>query len=483
MAYNPANVLAAYDFDGNGNDESGNGNHLPDTSGTAPSYGTDGVQGSYVTLAANTWLGKTGGASAWHLGTDDYSAFFWVFITQNNAFEPLAANGAFSNGDEGYNLQIRTTLGGDGQSRPYVDDGLSTDTHATANAGLNYGAWNHVGWNIKQGGNVDFFVNGVLQTSVAYGFTGEDIGSDGDFFHIGGDGIIGFIGNMAQAIFKKGGVSSQEDIDAMFNGGVRLTYDELIDGGSGAAGSGSGEFGSGSGEIGSGSGTFGSGSGEPGSGSGAFGSGSGEPGSGSGTFGSGSGEPEPCETSIGTASQAVKLETLKNFIAGILAEHANGGTWRVDELVSQHLLGMESRFDFQDVFGKPIRWCRIAPVDQPDAVDNVDDLRDVMNSTVLVTHEYEIILQYQFEESNVFAGSTTEEWYDVLWGRCPDGILTALNYIGALEVDDGSGDIIQVNKPNTLAMPSMPLVAYGSNLSGDGEQLLIHHADFRVQLT
>lgn len=487
MAFDPTGVISAHDFDNNGNDESGNGNHLPDTSGTAPTYGTDGAQGTYVTLAADTWLGNDSVPTPWLIGVADLSAAFWIEPGQNDLVEALASTGAFTTTEEGYALNIRTTAAGGGQSRPFISDGVTRDANAVSNIGLDFGNWNHVVLNIDVDGNIEVFVDGVSEGTVAYGFNGEDIGSANSFFHIGGDGTGGFIGNMAQAIFKRG-VYSQESIDAMYNGGVRLTYDELIDGGSGAAGSGSGEFGSGSG-----SGQFGSGSGEvPGSGSGSIGSGSGElPGSGSGTFGSGSGdvpgsgsgEPDPCESEYCGASQAMKLETLKTYIAGILANHENGGTWNIEELVSRHLLGLESRLDFKGVFGNPIRWCRIAPVDQPEAVDNVDDLRDVGNSTVLVTHEYEVIIQYQFDEADAFAGSTTEEWYNVLWGRCPDGLLTALNHVGALEVDDGSGDIIQVNKPDNIAMPSLPLVAFGSNLAGDGEQLLVHYIDFRVQLT
>ena len=186
---------------------------------------------------------------------------------------------------------------------------------------------------------------------------------------------------------------------------------------------------------------------------------------------------------IFNTSQADKLQTLITYLTSLLASHANGGTWRVNELVTAHLLGLQSRYDFRDVFGDPVRWCRIAPVDQPDAVDNVDDIRDVHNSSVLVTHEYEIILQYEFQETNVFAGSTTQQWYNVLWGECPDGILTALNTVGALEVSDGSGEIIQVNKPSSIALPTLPLAAYGSDLAGDGEQVLFHYVDFRIQLT
>jgi len=492
MAFDPTGVISAHDFDGNGNDASGNGNHLPDASGTAPTYDT-GAQGTQINLLASTWIGKTGSSTPWQIGLADFSAAFWIFPANNNLVEALASTGAFSTTEEGYALQVRTTTAGGGQSRPFISDGSTRDANALANIGLDFGAANHVVFNIDVDGNIETFVDGVSEGTVAYGFNGTDIGSQNDFFHIGGDGTFGFIGAMAQAIFKRG-LFSQDDIDAMFNGGTRLTYEELLPAGSGSSdiGSGSGEFGSGSGEVpGSGSGVIGSGSGEAGSGSGVIGSGSGEAGSGSGVIGSGSGEvpgsgsgePEPCESLIFNVAQAVKLETLKTYIEGILANHTNGGVWRVNELVTKHLLGLESRYDFENVFGDPVRWCRIAPVDQPSAVDNVDDIRDVHNSSVLVTHEYEIIIQYQFQEDEAFTGSTTQEWYNLLWGECPDGILTAFNTVGALEVDDGSGEIIQINKPESIALPSMPLVAFGSNLAGDGEQLLIHHVDFRVQLT
>lgn len=456
MAFNPSNIIGAYDLDGNGNDASGNANHLPDSAGS-PAYGS-GAQGTMVALSKGDWIGKTGSAGPWQIGTANRGFAFWALLDSASTTYTLAITGALTNGDEGYNLLA--ILGSTDRLRTRVSDGVARVTNTSSNPGLVGGSYQHIVFNLRPADSeTDLYLDGVFIATIPYPYPVTDIGSTDDIFRLGASGVNGIDGELAQAIVN-GDVFSTDDIDAMYNGGTRLTYDELL-----PAGSGSGEL--------------------PGSGSGEFGSGSGSGvlGSGSGVIGSGSGEPDPCESLIFNASQAVKLQTLKTYVEGILANHTNGGTWRVNELVTAHLLGLQSRFDFKDVFGDPVRWCRMAPVDQPDAVDNVDDIRDVHNSTVLVTHEYEIILQYQFEEADAFPGSTTEEWYNVLWGECPDGILTSFNHVGAILVDDGSGEIIQVNKPNTIALPTLPLVAFGSDLAGDGEQVLIHHVDFRVQLT
>jgi hypothetical protein len=179
--------------------------------------------------------------------------------------------------------------------------------------------------------------------------------------------------------------------------------------------------------------------------------------------------------------QSTKLEKLKSHLETILAGHTNGGTWRVHEFVTRHLLGLQSAYDFREVMGDPVRWCRIVPVDQPESVENIDDTRDIGNTGVLLTHEYEVIIQYEFQESDVFAGSTQAEFNDLLWGRSPDGVLLSLSRVGGFTLA-GTDAIIQVNAPDTIAIPSFPIVA----LDGTGdmdEGVLVHHVDFRIQLT
>ena len=383
-------------------------------------------------------------------------------------------------------MQIRTTAAGGGQSRPFISDGVTRDANAVSNIGLTFGAWNHVAWSIVPGssgeaGAIDVWVDAVFEGTVVYGFDGEDIGSQNNFFHIGGNGTGGFQGNMAQAIFARR-EWTQDDLDAMYNGGTRLTYAQLV------GGSGSGDFPAGSG---SGSGEFpgsGSGSGDvPGSGSGSgdipgSGSGSGNI-PGSGEFpGSGSGSGDvPCEETAFTVDQAQKLEVLKAFLLEKLNDHANGGTWNIHEFVTAAALGMRSRYDFKSVFGSPVRWCRITPIDQTEDADNVNDVRSVFNETVMVNIEYEVIIEYEWQESNQYAGSTEQQFNDLLWGRCPDGILYSLTTVGALRVPN-SDEIIQVNEPDTIAKPSMPIQIYGGDAE-HGSGVWVHHIDFRVQLT
>ncbi len=183
-----------------------------------------------------------------------------------------------------------------------------------------------------------------------------------------------------------------------------------------------------------------------------------------------------------TVTQEQKLAALHAHLVSILAQHENGGSWNVVKHVTGGMMGLESRYDFSAVFGKPVRWCRVVPVDQGPPVAATETM-DVGNATIIVGHEYEVLIQYQWEETNAYSGSTQEQFNLMLWqdSQSAPGVLFDLTTRGAL-VLAGTDEIIELQAPEAIAIPSFPVSVFGG-LEQDDDSVLVHHADFRITLT
>jgi len=178
-----------------------------------------------------------------------------------------------------------------------------------------------------------------------------------------------------------------------------------------------------------------------------------------------------------TLPMATKLEWLRAHLLALLDAHPHG-SWNVQKITTKAMIGMQSAYDFNAIYGDPVRWCRCAVVDQEELPQDVDTTDDVHGGQVLVSHVFSVILQFGFIESDVFAGSTTSNFYDVLWSESPEGILFNLTTLGADVVEATGGQIVQIESPDEIAMPEFPVAIYGVE-----EDTLVHHCDFRITIT
>jgi len=182
-----------------------------------------------------------------------------------------------------------------------------------------------------------------------------------------------------------------------------------------------------------------------------------------------------------TITLEAKLEWLRQKCAAILNAHGYA-TFNVVKFVTKGMLDMESVYDFRSVFGDPVAWCRMAPIDQADATQyGDDDAYAIAGGKVELSHTFAVLMQYQFTESNAYPASTQEQFNKLLWGRTPAGLLVELSTVGAEEVDEAivgeAGHIVEVDRPETIAVPEFPIAIYGAQ-----EETLVHHLDFRITL-
>ena len=170
----------------------------------------------------------------------------------------------------------------------------------------------------------------------------------------------------------------------------------------------------------------------------------------------------------------IKMEWLRAKLTTLLDAHGYA-TFNVHKFVTKAMLGMESTFDYKAVFGNPVAWCRIAPIDMERDTELTDEEEDIHGSTVLVGHTFSVLIQYEFIESNVYDGSSFDQWNKLLFSRTPAGVLFELSTLGAEVVQDDV--IVQVEPPETIAIPEFPVAVYGAP-----EETFVHHCDFRVTL-
>ncbi len=174
---------------------------------------------------------------------------------------------------------------------------------------------------------------------------------------------------------------------------------------------------------------------------------------------------------------ATKLEWLRAHLLALL--NAQGfGTWNVSKFTTMAMIGMQSGFDFNAIYGKPVRWCRIAPIDQEELPQDVDNTDDIHGGQVLVSHVFSVIIQFGFTESDTFDGSTTANFYEVLWAESPEGVLFNLTTLGASVVAGYGGQVVQIESPDEIAIPEFPVAVYGAK-----EDTIVHHCDFRITIT
>jgi len=188
-----------------------------------------------------------------------------------------------------------------------------------------------------------------------------------------------------------------------------------------------------------------------------------------------------------TIPMEAKLEWLRQKCAAVLDAHGYA-TFNVVKFITKAMLGMESVYDFQNVFcdrslSPPrVAWCRMAPIDQADATQyGNEDEYAITGGKVQISHTFAVLMEFEFTESDAYAGSTQEQFNMLLWGESPTGLLTELSTVGAEEVDESivgeAGHIVEVDRPETIAVPEFPVAVFASQ-----PEALVHHLDFRITL-
>ena len=219
-AYLPTNGLVGYwPFNGNANDESGNGNHgtvngatlTADRNGNANSaYSFDGVANHVNIPFNNLWRGNEVSISAWIKKGESFNNQR-IVIGQSNGRPQLVCNSDFTPGFDNAAFQFKNNSNG--------------FTHAAGNLNILNGDWvNLIG--VYSSSNIWIYVNGVLDNMISH----DDIfdncnqtpmqvgafntsGGCGDGFGIS-QAFLGLIDDIA--IFNR--ALTQEEITALYNG-------------------------------------------------------------------------------------------------------------------------------------------------------------------------------------------------------------------------------------------------------------------------
>jgi hypothetical protein len=174
-----------------------------------------------------------------------------------------------------------------------------------------------------------------------------------------------------------------------------------------------------------------------------------------------------------------KLEGVRSKIEELLTAH-NVGTPIVQKHVTGHMINQSSKYDFDQIFGKPVFWARVAPVDlvlQPTLENALEG--GPGTGRLVEAIDYRVILQYQFEESDIYEGSTQQKFNDLLLGKDPKGLLSYFNGAGGFEIFPGSGDsqVVETKPPASIVIPDFPVSAFGNR------DLFVHYAEFTIIIT
>jgi len=171
-----------------------------------------------------------------------------------------------------------------------------------------------------------------------------------------------------------------------------------------------------------------------------------------------------------------KMEWLRAKLKSLLDAHGYA-TFNVHKFVTMGMLGLASNYDVKNVFGKPVAWCRIAPIDMEDNSEITDDEVDVGGSQVIQHHTFSVLIQYQFAESDSYDGSTFDQWNKLLFNQGPaPGVLKEFATLGA-EVVGSENQVVQIERPESIAIPEYPVAFYATE-----DETLVHHCDFRITL-
>lgn len=179
-----------------------------------------------------------------------------------------------------------------------------------------------------------------------------------------------------------------------------------------------------------------------------------------------------------------KLEGLRAKIETLLTAHGVGTPIVSKRVTNYELFGMESMFDFDQIFGNPIFWARIAPVDlvlqptgeQPNAGWHGYDKH-------VESIDFVVLLEFEYSEPAVdeYDGSTTQTFHNLLFGQSPIGLLSYFNGNGGFKIAAaGSGDLggtVELKPPTQVIIPEFPISATGDRSK------LVHYAEFRVTVT
>jgi len=174
-----------------------------------------------------------------------------------------------------------------------------------------------------------------------------------------------------------------------------------------------------------------------------------------------------------------KLEGLRSKVEDLLTAH-NVGTPIVEKFVTGYMLGLESKYDFDAIFGNPVFWARVAPVDlvlQPTL--EAPNEGGAGTGRLVEAIDYRILLQFQYEESDEYEGSTQQKFNNLLLGKTPKGLLSYFNGVGGFEIFPASGDswVVEAKPPASIVIPDFPVSAFGNR------DLFVHYAEFTVIIT
>lgn len=180
-----------------------------------------------------------------------------------------------------------------------------------------------------------------------------------------------------------------------------------------------------------------------------------------------------------TINAADKLEGVRAKVEELLLAHSVG-TPVVQKFVTAYMINQASKYDFDAIFGKPVFWARVAPIDlvlQPTLENALES--GAGTARVAEAIEYRILLQYEYAEADEYEGSTQQKFDDLLWGKSPRGLLTYFNGVGGWEVFPSSGDsqVVEAKPPASIVIPDFPVSAYGNR------DLFVHYAEFTVIIT
>jgi alpha-L-arabinofuranosidase len=217
---------AAYSFDdgagGTATDVSGHGHTL--TLGSGASW-TRGYIGSNALALNGTAAGNATYAGPVLNTAEPFTVSCWVKLNSLSGYQTfLSINGTTTSG---FYLQLRGDTGRFAFTRLASDSDAATAYHADATSPPKAGVWyNLVGVNDVADGQILLYVNGILQSSVAYSggwqATGATVvggglfnGARADFVH----------GDVDQAVFYDAALSAQDATDIGTDGGSAITVD------------------------------------------------------------------------------------------------------------------------------------------------------------------------------------------------------------------------------------------------------------------
>jgi alpha-L-arabinofuranosidase len=217
---------AAYSFDdgsgGTATDVSGHGHTL--TLGSGASW-TRGHIGSNALALNGTAAGNATYAGPVLDTAEPFTVSSWVKLNSLSGYQTfLSIDGTETSG---FYLQLRGDTGRFAFTRLASDSDAATAFHADATSPPKTGVWyNLVGVNDVADGRILLYVNGVLQSSVAYSGGWQATGAT-----VVGGGLFGgartdFVhGDVDQAVFYDAALSAQDATDIGTDGGSAISVD------------------------------------------------------------------------------------------------------------------------------------------------------------------------------------------------------------------------------------------------------------------